>query len=237
MCKRDGANVLDEERVSRAQTRRAMRPFLVVGLFAGAVLGMPSTGVSQEIGVYHVSASSDLSEIASADGVGLYGRVFPSSWLSIRGALYRQTETAGRRGIVCTQYVPEVGCGEEEVRTDTRLRGFAATAAARHRPLSFLELEAGAGLSLNQVLADERTESGRRSSLYQLRSNQAGWLVLGSVRVRPVEALPLTLEAGATHHRLLLRGCAADHDLQYDPFCGSADLREVRLGVGYDLGW
>lgn len=213
---------------------------VAAALVTASLAAGPKPGGSQEIGLYGTAARSDLSEIAATRGAGLHARIFPARYVSLRGAFYRQGDSATRLDQVCAQYIPPVGCNEETIRTDTQLFGFSIAAQLRHRPLAFFEIDGGTGFSLNQIRADEETESGRSSALFLRRSMQFGWLLTGSARARPFSALPLTLELGVTSHRLMLRGCAEAQDFQYDPYdpyCGNTGLQEVRLGVGYNPGW
>lgn len=202
----------------------------------GALCMVPAKGASQEVGVYYAGASSNLAEIGSPKGFGVFGRVTPTSLLSVRVSLYRQSERSVRMGWVCTQYIPEVNCREEAVRTDTEMGGLTITTGLRGRPFSRLELEGGSGVSLNRVRGDDETESGRHSSLFMHNSLQFGALVTVSGRVRPVLQLPLTLEAGLTHHQIWLRACA-EEDWQYDPYCGTVGVRGGWIGISFHPGW
>lgn len=208
-----------------------------------AVVGFPGASTpaaAQEIGVFAVSARSDLPELAMARGAGLHARFFPARHLTLRATLHQQGHAYDRRGLVCVQYFPATGCSEQEVHTHTRLRSFTASGQLRFRPVAWLELEAGPGLSLNRVVPSERTESGHASSLFFLRTMQFGGLVSGSARVRPISALPVTLEVGASLHRLRLRACPGREDRQIElhlPFCGDTSLRNMRVGLAYSRSW
>jgi hypothetical protein len=215
--------------------RHRRRILRTLGIAALPACIMFAPVAAQEIGIYHASARSDLAELASPMGAGAFVRIFPTGHTSLRLSYQRQSNTSGRTDRVCTVYIPVVDCTQEGVHTETRLHGAALSGGLRARPLSFLELELGAGVTMNRVEGRDETESGRTSTLFVQHTAQFGTLVQGSARVQPLR-IPLTIEAAAGNHRLVLNACAED-EFRYDPYCGVANLRELRIGLGYDLRW
>jgi hypothetical protein len=202
----------------------------------GTLCLFPGTGLSQEVGLLAAAARSGVPELAAPGGFGVFARVTPTANLSVRVSLYRQSQASVRTGRVCTQYIPVVGCAQEEVRTDTDLGGLWMTAGFRGRPLPRLELEGAGGLTMSRVRGEDRTASGRRSSLFIYNTLHPGAVVMVSGRVRPLLRLPLSLEAGLSHQQLWLRACA-EEDWQYDPYCGSTGLRGAWLGLTFQPRW
>lgn len=218
-------------------------PSLSFHLFRPAVIALvgfsllaPLEGSPQEVGVLRAVARSSLDEISGPKGFGVFARVTPAANLSVRVSLYRQSDASLRTGRVCTQYIPVLGCAQEEVRTETDMGGLWITAGFRGRPLPRLELEGGGGATLNRVRGEERTASGRRSSLFIHNSLHLGAVATVSGRVRPVLRLPLSLEAGLSHHQLWLKACA-EEDWQYDPYCGSVGLQGAWIGLVFQPRW
>lgn len=203
----------------------------------GSVLWLaPMEGSSQEVGVLHAVARSSVAELSRPQGFGFFARVTPATNLSVRVSLYRQSDASVRTGRVCTQYIPVLGCAQEEVRTETDMGALWMTSGLRGRPLPRLELEGGGGLSLNRVRGEEQTASGRRSSLFIYNTLHLGAVAMVSGRVRPVLRVPLSLEAGLSHHQMWLSACA-EEDWQYDPYCGSVGLRGAWIGIVFQPRW
>ncbi len=202
------------------------------GVFAlvGAICLMPLEASSQEAGVFFNTARSSLAEIEAPGGFGVFAGVAPTSHLSVRVSLYRQSDFSVRMGWVCTQYIPAVGCVQEEVRTETDVGSVWMTVGLRGRPFPRLKMEGSGGVTLNRVRGEDRTASGRPSSLFIYNTLHLGAVVQASGRIRPVLRLPLSLEAGLSHHQLWLRACA-EEDWQYDPYCGSVRLRGAWIGL------
>lgn len=214
--------------------------FALVSFFAACCAVMaasafaPARLEAQSFGIYHSLGRSDLAELGAASGVGAFVRLVPHTALSLRVGYHRHSETAHRVGEVCNNYVIYFMCSNEGIETATRVQGGAVTAAWLLRPVAPVALEIGGGVSLNDVHGTERTESGRPSSLFSYQSAQVGLLAIANGRVRPVRALPVTIEAGVANHFLLLRACAND-PRRYSPYCGDTSLREFRIGIGYDM--
>jgi hypothetical protein len=218
---------------------RAYAPLFLQGvlLALGGVLGLsPEGALSQEVGLLAAAARAEVSELASPGGFGVFARVTPLASLSVRVSLYRQSHLSVRTSTVCTQYIPIVGCAQEEVRTDTNMGSLWVTAGFRGRLLPRFELEGAGGLTMTRVRGEDRTASGRPSSLFIYNSLHPGAVVTVSGRVRPLLRVPFSLEAGLSHHLLWLRACA-EEDWQYDPYCGSTGLRGAWIGLAFQPRW
>jgi hypothetical protein len=202
----------------------------------GALCLLPGTGLSQEVGLLAASARSGVPELAAPRGFGVLARVTPAANLSVRVNLYRQSQASVRTDRVCTQYIPVVRCEQEEVRTDTDLGSLWMTVGFRGRPLPRLELEGAGGLTMSRVRGEDRTASGRRSSLFVYNTLHPGAVVMASGRVRPLLRVPFSLEVGLSRQQLWLRACA-EEDWQYDPYCGSKGLRGVWIGLVFQPRW
>jgi hypothetical protein len=218
----------------RAATLPSFRGVLLA--LGGTLWLFPDAGLSQEVGLLAAAARSGVAELAAPEGFGVFARVSPAANLSVRVSLYRQSQVSVRTGRVCTQYIPVVGCAQEEVRTETNMGGLWMTAGFRGRPLPRLELEGGGGVTMSRVRGEDRTASRRRSSLFVYNTLHPGAVVTVSGRVRPLLRVPLSLEAGISHHQLWLRACAED-DWQYDPYCGSTGLRGAWIGLVFQPRW
>jgi hypothetical protein len=84
------------------------------------------------------------------------------------------------------------------------------------------------------VRANERSESGRRSDIYEYNTGQPGVLGALTLRLRPAASLPLHVEMTAANHVLFLSACPAE-GWRYAPYCGRHRLSDLRLGVTYDF--
>lgn len=210
---------------------RALAAFI-----ACIVLGAPTGGHAQSISIYGSRASSGLFELDAPAGIGARVRVFPRSFVTLDAGFSRLSHTSSRSGTVCISLLPPANCAEEVITRDSRYQTLTLSAALRYRPLSFLELESGAGVTANQVYGTDRTESGRRTRLFVHRTLQVGWVLLAGGRIHPIADWPLTLDAGFASHRVSLTACATEPGLE-DPYCGPIRLDEVRIGIGYDFGW
>jgi hypothetical protein len=192
---------------------------------------------AQEIGVYYAQGSSELSELGSPSGVGGFIGLRTAPWAGVRLGFHAIDHTSTRLARVCTQYIPPVNCnGSEAATMHTTLRGAYVAGMLHYSPIRPLDFSVGVGGSMNQVRGAEQTVSGRRTDVFMLESAHFGMLVHAGGRIRPLRGVPLALETSLTQHRLVLRGCDGDR-IRYDPYCGTYDLREVRVGVGYDMGW
>jgi hypothetical protein len=187
---------------------------------------------AQELGVYRSFARSALYELGAPHGLGAYIRLLPQPWLSARVSYHRHQSRTERVGEVCNNVAVYFACSDEDIETDSRVHGGAATLGWRLQPAAAVELEIGGGISLNDVRASERSTSGRPSALFVRQSAQTGILATAHGRFQPVRAVPLTIDVGLANHVLLLNACA-DDPRRYDPFCGRTSVREVRIGAGY----
>jgi hypothetical protein len=188
---------------------------------------------AQQFSISHRSSSTDLRELASAAGIA-FALAFPAGPVSLGATMHRQTYATSFATDVCVSYERRVGCRVELVRRDARLSGFGVTAGLPVRLLSRLEVEAGAGVTLNQVRADDTAESGRPTALFNRPSGQWGGMASLSARVQPLRSLPITLDAGLGEHRIQLRGCG-EYPWDDDPFCGTFALRDVRIGASLNF--
>lgn len=197
---------------------------------------LPRSARAQDLELYRSFSSSNLAEIGSSSGLGASARILRLGTAAVRASFHWYDESTTRTGRVCTNYAASFACAQEAVRTDTNLAGATLQAVWRHRPVSRVELEVGGGLSMNAISASDQTASGRPSDLFTYNTGHPGLLVLARTRAYPIPRLPLTLNASVANHRLILRACPTEQPA-YGPYCGATDLRELRIGLGYDRGW
>jgi hypothetical protein len=216
-------------------------PFVVAALLLLAAPALAPTAwtgatsvAAQELGVYRSVAQSSLAELSEPAGLGAYLRIRPVHAWSVRFGYHRQEDDSQRVGEVCNNFVVAFRCNDEPIETRTRVHGGSALASWLASPVRQVELELGAGISLNDVAAEEQTESGRASPIFFHESAQFGALLAVHGRLRPLAGLPLVIEVGLVNHYLRLGACAED-PRRYDPYCAPVNLREVRLGAG--LAW
>lgn len=201
-----------------------------------ALACVPGTAPAQELGVFLTQGRSDLREIETTDGFGVSARILTIAPVTLHVSGYQHGARTDRVGRVCNNYTGSFSCNEEAISTRTLLRGIIVTANLRRRILPILEVDGGAGLSMNTVNGSERTASGRPSNLFAYSTGQYGVILLGGARIRPLPGLPVTLNADFGNHRVVLRACAAE-DERYSPYCGTTDVREIRFGIMYDGDW
>jgi hypothetical protein len=214
---------------------RARPAALLATVVITAAAAAPAS--SQDLEVYGSYSRSDLREIGESNGLGVSMRIVELLGATVRISYHWHQETTERTGRVCNNYPAGFRCNEEGISTRTRLLGLAAMGVWRHRPLPSIELELGGGVSMNTVNGSERTESGRPSDLFTYSTGHSGLLVVARTRARPVRNMPFTVNISLVNHRLLLRACARDEPFMYAPYCGPTDLRELRIGIGYDTAW
>jgi hypothetical protein len=204
---------------------------LRAGLAAVAVLCAPAPVNAQELSVYHSIARSDIAEIAEAGGFGAT-LGFRTGPVQLRpGVLYHnQTTTVNSR--VCLNYELGVGCQNEEVERSARLRGLQLLAAVPVQLIPMLGFDLAGGVTLSQLTATDRTASRRASDLFANPSGQWGVVLLAGAQLRPLPAVPLTVNAAFGNHRMRLTSCG-EYAWDYSPFCGTTDIREVRIGLSY----
>jgi len=118
----------------------------------------------------------------------------------------------------------------EPTRRESRISGLAVTAALPLQLVPQFAVEAGTGITLSQIRAQDRTESGRANALYSNPTGQWGVLLTATARLRPLATLPLSLHAGAGQHLLRLTSCG-EYEWDDDPFCGNSSVREIRIGA------
>jgi hypothetical protein len=186
---------------------------------------------AQEFGLYGSVGSSELAELNAPRGFGGYVRVVPLSGISMRLSYHRQEERSARIGVVCNNY-PAFKCNPEEIENETRVATGAVAAGLLLRPFSPLELEFSGGISVNEVRSSERTASGRPSPLMFTQTAQLGLLTMAHARVRPLRAVPLSIEVGVALHLLRLDACSDDF-WAHAPYCGATNVRDIRAGVSY----
>lgn len=190
---------------------------------------------AQEIGLYRAGGTTDLTELGALQGLGGYFRVTPLRYLSLRLNVYRhKADAIQRQGLVCNNYVLEFMCDPEQIENASQLQGASLAAALRVPAGKRVEFELGAGVSLNEISASERTQSGRPSLLVYGKSAQAGVLGRASLRVQPFLSTPVIVDMSYDVHQLSMTGCSTDV-IAYAPYCGSAGLREWRVGLGYRI--
>lgn len=209
----------------------ALGTFLVA-LFVGAAAAPLH---AQEVGLYITRGSSNLPEFGSPDAMGLSFRVFPTANLGVRVAAHRGTHRYATSSRVCQQYIPPLTCGIEGVDRSTTLRRLELSGSFRYSPIDFLEFDVGAGGTLNEINGSDDTVSGRPSALFVRQTMQVGGLLIAGVRARPAPGLPLVLEAGFSQHFTNMDACAFE-EYQDDPYCGTLNLREFRLGLAWRFG-
>jgi hypothetical protein len=184
---------------------------------------------AQQLSISHKQSSTSLPELSGASGLAVEV-AFPAGFLSLGAGIHHQTRTTHLTTNVCVSYERMVGCFVEPTRRESRVSGIAVTAAAPLQLLPQLAVELATGVTLNQVRADDRTESGRPNALFTRPTGQWGALANGTVRVQPVASLPVTLHAGYGRHFLRLRSCG-EYAWDDDPFCGNTSLGDLRLGA------
>jgi hypothetical protein len=213
------------------------RGVLGLALVAAALTGA-GPAAAQEFGVILMGSSSDMTQLDAASGFGVFVRMFPNSFTAVRTGVQHAAYESDRVSRVCGSYTPtpSFNCQDEPVRTRTGLTSLLLSTALRYRPLRNLEIELGGGGSMNQVRIDEDSESGRATSLVVKESAQWGLLLIGGARLRPVARLPFTIDAGTSMHRLNLTACA-EGEPRDELYCRTVNMREFRIGIGYDLGW
>ncbi len=190
---------------------------------------------AQEIGLYRAGGTTDLTELGSLQGLGGYFRVTPQRYLSLRLNVYRhQADAIQRQGLVCNNYVLKFMCDPERIENASSLQGASLAAGLRVAAGNSVEFELGAGVSLNEISASERTQSGRPSLLVYGKSAQSGVLGRAALRVQPFLSTPVTVDVSYDVHQLSMNGCSTDA-IAYAPYCGSAGLREWRVGLGYRI--
>lgn len=215
-------------------TRFFRRAVLAAASALVALLSLPGTGGAQEVGLSFTRSASDLPGLAAPSGFLFSFRAEATERLSVRAGIYRKRDEGVRQGRVCIQYEPPVGCQMEEVRSETGLRGVHLATYLRQPLHRTFDVELGAGVALNRVSAEDRTESGRRSDLFVQNSGQPGVLLGATGRFRPAPGVPVTLEVGVSQQYVRLNACS-DDAWRYDPYCGVTGFQEVRVGVGWAL--
>jgi hypothetical protein len=203
---------------------------LVVAAALVAVVASPVR--AQEFGAYHASGGSSLPEFEHADGLGLYFLLHMRG-VSVLGNTYSHSNSTPVMARLCSRLTPPSNCIDREMERESRLRGAAVSALV---PVvgRRVRLELGGGLSFSVVSAtDIGPAENRRSALFTQPTGQPGVLTAVAVRARPLDAVPFVLHMSAGNHHIRLTACG-EYPGMDDPFCGSMNLRELRLGVGYD---
>jgi hypothetical protein len=204
---------------------------LRAGLVAVAVLCAPAAVDAQELSVYHSVARSDIPEIAEAGGFGVT-LGFRTGRVQLRPGVLHHNQTTTVNSRVCLNYELRVGCQDEDVERSARLSGLQLVAAVPMQPVPMLGFEVAGGITLSQLTASDRTASRRASNLFANPSGQWGVMLLAGAQLRPLPAVPLTVKAAVGNHRMRLTSCG-EYAWDYSPFCGTTDIREVRVGLGY----
>ncbi len=213
------------------RSARCLRAWVVPVALCAATAALPA----QEAGVYATLGNSDLTELGQLRGAGGYFRATPLRYLALRVDVYRHNAAAIMRdGLVCNNYTLKFNCMPERIRNASAFQGAAASASLVVPVGSFVEVEAGGGVSLNEISAGERTQSGRASFLVYGKSAQPAVLGRAAVRVKPLPRLPLLVDLSFDAQRVSMNGCSTDQ-LAYAPYCKTLMLREWRLGLGYRL--
>jgi hypothetical protein len=207
---------------------------LMVCAAVGMMCALPAAGSSQELNLYHSVIRADMPELGDAGGYGVFAG-FPVRRLQLRAGLQQHRRTTLLETNVCIAYDRNVGCRMEQTERATRLRGLVLTGALPLRPIDQLTVEVGTGITLNHAFAQDRTESGRPNALFVRPTGQWGALLTLGARVRPLNAVPLTLNAAVGAHRIWLTACG-EYAWDDDPFCGTTNIRDVRIGGSLDLG-
>lgn len=199
---------------------------------AGVLLLLSATAAgAQEVGVFASAARSEHEELRRPTGVGAFAAVTPLPFLSLRGTYQEQSYTRDHSLTVCDTYWPEFeNCVQEGVEQGARLSTWSAAALLRVRVAGRMYLEVGGGPSRSRVRGIARTESGRGLGHIYPEGEQDGVvMVAGTVVERPL-GVPVSASVEATRSRVDFTGCATDVGT---PFCGTARLTEVRIGLRY----
>jgi hypothetical protein len=205
-------------------------------LCAAAVLIATSAAAlpAQQFSISHKRSSTALPELSGASGFDFSAKFPATRFLLLGAGIHHQTRDTELTTDVCVSYERRVGCFREPTRREARISGLAVTAATPLQLLPHVAVELGTGITLSQVRADDRTESGRPNALFTRPTGQWGLLATALVRVQPVQQLPISVHAGYGQHFLRLRSCG-EYAWDDDPFCGSTSLGELRVGAALSL--
>ena len=72
----------------------------------------------------------------------------------------------------------------------------------------------------------------RRPRVTAPKTVQAGVVLSGEVRIRPVTTMPVVISAGWDRKLVLMNGCVNSDERIYAPFCGWQRFDELRLSIG-----
>lgn len=196
---------------------------------AGLVLATPAA--AQQVGVGATRAVSDNPELADAEGLAAHARFEVRPGWSLAFFLERLTAKTAKEGLVCRNYMPLIDCGREETRNEVRLSGLrlavVRTLVSGERGRGGV----GVGMSFSQIHTESRgVESGLQGDLFEPTGGQVGALAFLSGGVAPIPDFGLMVTAKVTSHWVNFDACS---ETRYDPFCTSALLHEIQLGLAY----
>jgi hypothetical protein len=214
--------------------REIARYGLTACVAAAALCAVPSAAEAQQFSISRTEASTGIAEITGAPGWSV-SVGFPAGLLRLGADVHQRSQTRSLETHVCTSYERGVGCRFEPTRRDAVLRGLGVAVAVPFAPVPQFSLEVGSGVTLNQVRADDRTESGRPNALFTSPTGQWGARLGMVARVRPLVTLPVSLHAGVGAHRIRMTSCG-EYAWDDSPFCGTATIREFQIGASLDLG-
>jgi hypothetical protein len=194
---------------------------------------VPSSVAAQQLSLSHKQSSTALPELSGATGFDLL-LSFPAGPARLGAGIHHLSRETQLDTRVCVSYEQRVGCLTEPTRREARLSGLAVTAGLPLQLLPQLVVEGGTGITLSQVRAQDRTQSGRPNALYSNPTGQWGVLLNVTARLKPLATLPLSLHAGAGQHLLRLTSCG-EYEWDDAPFCGNSSVREIRIGASLDF--
>jgi hypothetical protein len=209
---------------------------VTVGLSLSVSLALgPSSLAGQEFGVFLSQGEVSHQEFLDPAGFGAYLIFDPLPYLRFEGSFTHYDASATRIGEACIYLDPRHDCELENLRSTSDMEGVSLAAIPHFSPAEWIDLGLGGGASFMHLGLEIETESERFVNVLKPTGGQTGAFLVGQVKLTPLPRLPLVLSVGFQTQWVRFSGCSPD-PLTYDPYCGTAQVRELRLGVGYRAG-
>jgi hypothetical protein len=205
-----------------------------LGLMASLAL-TPTSGAAQELGLFLSQGEAGHQEFVDPMGFGAYLILDPLPYLRFEGSFTHYDASATRVGEACIYLEPRHDCELENLRSTSDMEGVSLSVIPHISPAGWIDLGLGGGASFMHLGLEIETESDRFVNVLKPTGGQTGAFLVGQVKLMPFPRLPLVLSAGYQTQWVRFSGCSPD-PLTYDPYCGTTEMKELRLGAGYRVG-
>ena len=189
---------------------------------------------AQTLSILTGTATAEHPELGDPSVFGIGVSFDIASRVLIRTAYTKFASTSDRTGKICTWYEPMNTCDIEAIHGDSDLAGISVSALPYLQIIEGFFLGVGGGLSLNRIHSSIEGESGRVAWALIPKTGQVGGLALASLRLGPLDRIPLSLSVNAVSHWVSLEGCVTKLPT-YDPFCGTQRFQSFEVELGYEL--